>query len=145
MNIKTFGVIYDGRAVSADVDQVSIAVFLSAFCASSTPSFLFLPTVLMPYIDLQSKPDYASIFYTTNTTYRNISGFHPDKPTVVILHPLLLDSSWLCLQFGDPRLNDAYNLISFDMRSCGRSFCRLDARHDSWVDAADLALCFQVC
>ncbi|KAF8803747.1 hypothetical protein BYT27DRAFT_7195087 [Phlegmacium glaucopus] len=96
----------------------------------------------MPYVDLHSEPDYASIFYTTNTEYHNVGGFDPDKPTVVLLHPLFLDSTWLNLQFEDPRLK-SYNLIAFDMRSCGQSSCRLDARHDSWVDAADLALCFQ--
>lgn len=99
----------------------------------------------MPYVDLYSKPDYASIFYTTNAEFHNIGGFNPDKPTVVILHPLFLDSTWLGLQFADPRLNGPYNLIAFDMRTCGQSSCRLNARHDSWVDAADLALCFQVC
>lgn len=87
--------------------------------------------------------NYASIFYTTNSTFHNVGGFDPDKPTVVILHPLFLDSTWLGLQFGDPRLTRPYNLIAFDMRSCGQSSCSLNARHDSWVDAADLALCFQ--
>ena len=99
----------------------------------------------MPYVDLHSQPSYASIFYITNSQFNNVGGFCPNKPTVVILHPTFLDSTWLAFQFADPRLSGPYNLIAFDMRSCGQSSCRLDARHDSWVDAADLALCFQVC
>lgn len=99
----------------------------------------------MPYVDLHSQPNFASIFYTTNSQFKNVGGFCPNKPTVIILHPLFLDSTWLSLQFADPRLSGPYNLIAFDMRSCGQSSCRLNPRHDSWVDAADLALCFQVC
>ena len=99
----------------------------------------------MPYVDLHSQPGYASIFYITNTQFNNVGGFCPTKPTAVILHPSFLDTTWLAFQFADPRLSGPYNLIAFDMRSCGQSSCRLDARHDSWVDAADLALCFQVC
>ena len=104
----------------------------------------FQPTT-MPYVDLYSQPNYASIFYMTNSQFNNVGGFCPNKPTAVILHPSFLDSTWLAFQFADPRLSGPYNLIAFDMRSCGQSSCRLDARHDSWVDAADLALCFQVC
>jgi len=98
----------------------------------------------MPWVDLHSKADYASIYYTTNAPHCNVGGFNAAKPTVVILHPVFLDSTWLDLQLGDSRFNKHYNLIAFDMRSCGKSFCRPSGRHDSWVEAADLALCFQV-
>ena len=99
----------------------------------------------MPWVDLCSADDYASIFYRTNTQYSNVSGFSPEKPTIVVLHPLYLDTTWLDLQFGDARLSRSYNMIAFDMRSAGRSVCRPNGRHDSWVDAADLAFCFYVC
>jgi pimeloyl-ACP methyl ester carboxylesterase len=98
----------------------------------------------MPYVDLHSKADYASIYYTTNAPHCYVSGFDAAKPTIVILHPVFLDSTWLHLQLGDSRLNKNYNLIAFDMRSCGKSYCRPSGRHDSWVEAADLAFCFQV-
>jgi len=98
----------------------------------------------MPWVDLCSADDYASIFYRTNTQYSNVSGFALDKPTIVVLHPLYLDTTWLDLQFGDARLSRAYNMIAFDVRSAGRSVCRPNGRHDSWVDAADLAFCFYV-
>lgn len=98
----------------------------------------------MPFVDLHSKADHASIFYTTNTPFSYVSGFDPEKPTVVILHPAFLDISWIDLQLGDSRLDSSYNIIAFDSRSSGRSTCRLSGRHDSWVDAADLAFCFQV-
>ncbi|KAJ2916498.1 hypothetical protein MD484_g3946, partial [Candolleomyces efflorescens] len=61
----------------------------------------------------------------------------------MILHPVFLDTTWLDSQFGDPRLYRNYNLIAFDMRTVGRSTCQPSGKHDSWVDAADLALCHQ--
>lgn len=98
----------------------------------------------MPYVDLQSADDYASIYYTTNTPWSNVGGFDTEKSTVIVLHPTFLDSTWLDNQFGDPRLNTTFNLIAFDMRVCGRSTARPSGRHDSWVEAADLAFCHQV-
>lgn len=98
----------------------------------------------MPFVDLHANDDFASIFYTTNTPRGNVSGFKPEIPSIIILHPFFLDSTWLEQQFGDPRLAKNYNIIAFDMRTCGRSICRPNGRHDSWVDAADLAFCHQV-
>ncbi|KAF9008828.1 Alpha/Beta hydrolase protein [Cyathus striatus] len=97
----------------------------------------------MPYVDLHSGDDYASIYYTTSAPHSNVGGFDPEKPTVIILHPLFLDSTWLDHQFGDPRLYLNCNMIAFDMRTSGRSTCRPSGKHDSWVEAADLALCHQ--
>lgn len=97
----------------------------------------------MPFVDLHSTDDYATIFYRTNTSNGNVGGFDAGLPSLILLHPLLLDSSWLDQQFGDPRLSSNYNMIAFDMRSAGRSSCRSSGRHDSWVDAADLAHCHQ--
>jgi len=99
----------------------------------------------MPFIDLYSQNDYASIFYTTNTQHQNVGGFDPEKPCIVILHPIFLDVTWVGAQLGDPRLSKNHNIIAFDLRTSGRSTCRPNGRHDGWVDAADLALCFQVC
>ncbi|KAF5322175.1 hypothetical protein D9619_001071 [Psilocybe cf. subviscida] len=96
----------------------------------------------MPWVDLSSQIDYASIYYTTNTYTANVSGFDPDKATIVVLHPIFLDSTWLELQLGDERLYRNYNLIAFDMRCAGQSHCRPSASHDNWVNAADLAQCF---
>ena len=98
----------------------------------------------MPYVDLCSSDDNASIFYRTSSTYGNVSGFDADKPTIMILHPMFLDCAWLDCQFGDPRLCDNFNMIAFDMRTMGKSQCQPSAKHDSWVDAADIALCHQV-
>lgn len=98
----------------------------------------------MPYVDLYSKGDFASIFYMTNSPFGNVSGFDPEKPTVLILHPLFLDTQWLDNHWGDPRLYKNYNLIAFDMRCAGRSVCRPSERHDAWVEAADVALCILV-
>ncbi|KAF9224350.1 alpha/beta-hydrolase, partial [Gyrodon lividus] len=97
----------------------------------------------MPYIDIPSHDDYLSIWYITDSDYGNVGSFDPEKPTVVILHPLFLDSSWLTKHFDDPRLSSEYNLIAFDQRTQGRSRCRPNAVHDCYVDAADLALAMQ--
>ncbi|KAF9451996.1 alpha/beta-hydrolase [Macrolepiota fuliginosa MF-IS2] len=95
----------------------------------------------MPYVDLYSKDDFVSICYVTNSAFGNVSGFNPEKPTVLILHPLFLDTQWLENHWGDPRFYDGCNLIAFDMRCSGRSVCRPSGRHDTWVEAADIALC----
>ena len=98
----------------------------------------------MPYVDLVSSDDYATISYTTNAPAGSVSGFDPDKPTLVMLHPLWLDSSWTTPQLDDPRLNANFNIIVFDTRSTGKSLFRPTGRHDLWVTAADLAHCFYV-
>lgn len=97
----------------------------------------------MPSVDLYGADDFASIFYCTSTTLGNVGGFDPSKPTLAIIHPEFMDVTWLDNHFGDPRLYENYNLIAFDLRVAGRSTCRPSGRHDSWVDAADLAFCFQ--
>ncbi|KAF5393619.1 hypothetical protein D9757_000406 [Collybiopsis confluens] len=98
----------------------------------------------MPYVDIYSKDDHASIYYTTNTEYDCVGGFDPEKPTILMLHPTVLDSSWCSEQFSDPRLETNFNIIAFDMRVCGKSTCRANGRHDSWVEAADIAMCCQI-
>lgn len=98
----------------------------------------------MPWVDLYSKDDYASIYYMTSTLGHNVGGFDPAKPSIMMLHPFLLDSTWLSNQFGDPRLYSKYNLIAFDSRSSGQTISHPTPRRDSWVDAADIALCHQI-
>lgn len=99
----------------------------------------------MPWVDLAAQDDFASLWYTTNSPHINVGGFDPERSTVLMLHPTFLDSRWLEFQFGDPRLDQDFNLIAFDMRVCGRSHSRPSGRHDGWVDAADLAFACQVC
>ncbi|TFY60274.1 hypothetical protein EVG20_g7478 [Dentipellis fragilis] len=94
----------------------------------------------MPYIDLvYAKDDYASLWYTTNSPTGAVSSFDPDKPTVILLHPIFLDSTWLDNQFDDPRINACYNLIAFDARCAGKTISRPSGKHDHWTDCADLA------
>ncbi|KAF7978309.1 hypothetical protein HWV62_913 [Athelia sp. TMB] len=96
----------------------------------------------MPYINVDH---HTSLWYTTNSFLTaNVGGFDPAKSTILMLHPMFLDSSWLASQFDDPRLDDHYNLIAFDLRVCGQSKCKPSDVHDSWVDAADLAFAHQV-
>ncbi|KAI0698873.1 Alpha/Beta hydrolase protein [Cytidiella melzeri] len=96
----------------------------------------------MPYVDIVSKDDYVSLWYKTNTCNNNIGIFDPAKPTLVLLHPCGLDSSWMQPQAEDPRLFNSYNMIMFDMRISGLSETRYTGKYDLWVAAADLAQAF---
>ena len=98
----------------------------------------------MPYIDLISGDDYASIWYNTNSPAMTVSGFDPSKPTLVMLHPFFLDSTWTHPQLDDHRLNANFNIIVFDTRTTGKSLFRHGGRYDLWANAADLAHCFYV-
>jgi pimeloyl-ACP methyl ester carboxylesterase len=99
----------------------------------------------MPYVDLpNAHDDYASIWYITNSPSSTVGGFDPSKATVLLLHPLFLDSTWLTAQFEDPRLSSRYNLIALDARHAGQTTSRLNAKQDSWTDAADLAFTLDV-
>ncbi|KAJ7781671.1 hypothetical protein B0H16DRAFT_1448038 [Mycena metata] len=60
--------------------------------------------LVMPFVDLHSADDFASIHYITNSFFGNVGGFDPEKPTV----------------FNDPGLDSEFNLIAFDMRVSGR-------------------------
>ncbi|KAI0005158.1 alpha/beta-hydrolase [Russula compacta] len=93
----------------------------------------------MPYVDIAQGNDFASLWYITNSPTGHVSSFDPDKPTIILLHPFFLDSRWLDAQFGDPRLDEDYNLIAFDQRAAGRTLSRPNGKQDSWTDAADLA------
>ncbi|KAI0303936.1 alpha/beta-hydrolase [Russula brevipes] len=93
----------------------------------------------MPYVDIAQGNDFASLWYITNSPTGHVSSFDPDKPTVILLHPFFLDSTWLDTQFDDPRLNEDYNLIAFDQRAAGRTLSRPNGKQDAWTDAADLA------
>ena len=98
----------------------------------------------MPYVDIAQGNDFASLWYITNSPTGHVSSFDPDKPTVILLHPFFLNSTWLDSQFGDPRLNQGYNLIAFDQRAAGRTLSRPNGKQDSWTDAADLAFACHV-
>jgi len=98
----------------------------------------------MPYVDIAQGNDFASLWYITNSPTGHVSSFDPDKPTVILLHPFFLNSTWLDSQFGDPRLNEDYNLIAFDQRAAGRTLSRPNGKQDSWTDAADLAFACHV-
>jgi hypothetical protein len=99
----------------------------------------------MPYVDLpNAHDDYASLWYITNSATGTVGGFDRAKPTVLLLHPQFLDSAWLSAQFEDPRLSTCYNLIALDARHAGQTTSRLNAKQDSWTDAADVAFALEV-
>ncbi|KAH8105492.1 Alpha/Beta hydrolase protein [Cristinia sonorae] len=96
----------------------------------------------MPFVDLVAKDDFASLWYSTNTACRNVGGFDPTRPTIVMLHPLHVDSTWLYPQLDDPRLTNKFNIITFDTRITGASVCRFSGMYDLYVAAADIAHAF---
>ncbi|VDB84904.1 unnamed protein product [Peniophora sp. CBMAI 1063] len=99
----------------------------------------------MPYVDVHLGSDHATFFYLTNSGTGYASGIDPSKPTILFLHPDLLDTSWLGQQFGDPRLDEQFNLISFDRRNAGKTQSRFNPKLDSYTDAVDVAvLCLQL-
>lgn len=98
----------------------------------------------MPYVEIAQGCDFASLWYITNSPTGHVSSFNPDKPTIILLHPFFLDSTWLDTQFGDPRFSEDYNLIAFDQRAAGRTLSRPNGKQDSWTDAADLAFACHV-
>lgn len=99
----------------------------------------------MPYVDLVAGDDFASIWYYTNAPTGTIGGLDPNKPTIVMLHPVFLCSQWMHAQTDDNRLNSGYNIVVFDTRTAGKSLARPSGKLDLWVIAADLAHCFHVC
>src|SRR6266702_418811 len=114
--------------------------------ASVTPTHhIFCLSSPMPYVDLVSGDDYVSIWYTTNSPHNSVSTFDPTKPTKILRLPFSLDSSWLEHALVDPRLNEDYNMIAFDLRFSGKTIERPNARLDCWVQAADLAFACEVC
>lgn len=96
----------------------------------------------MPFIDIVAADDYASIYYWANTPTGSVSAFDPAKPTVILMHGLLLGSEWTYPQSEDPRLNAGFNLLAIDTRSSGQSRYKASGRFDLWVVAADLAHVF---
>jgi pimeloyl-ACP methyl ester carboxylesterase len=98
----------------------------------------------MPYIDLFSGDDSASLWYVTNAPGGLVSGIDPERPTIIMLHPVTFDSTWLVNNMDDPRLGVAYNIVAFDSRFSGKSHTRLSGKIDYWVQAADIAYACQV-
>ncbi|CAL1702087.1 unnamed protein product [Somion occarium] len=96
----------------------------------------------MPFVDLVSKEDYASLWYYTNSPYNNVGDFKPERPTIVMLHPFIMDSTWCYPQLDDPRLNENYNIVILDTRLTGKSVCKFSGKYDLWVAAADIAHAF---
>jgi hypothetical protein len=94
----------------------------------------------MPYVDIARDDDFVSFWYITNSCTGHASSFNHSRPTVLLLHPVLLDCTWLNAQFGDPRLHDGYNLIAFDWRASGKTMSRYSGKQDAWTDAIDIAL-----
>ena len=99
----------------------------------------------MPYIDLFHPSDVVSIWYTSSSQLGTVNSLPPNKSTIVTLHLLYLNSSRLWGQMNDPRLNSAFNIVAFDTRTSGKSMSTLSEVYNTWVQAADLALHFQVC
>lgn len=93
----------------------------------------------MPWLDLVSRSDWCSIWYISNGPTGQTSSFDGAKPTVLLMHPDYLDTTWLRAQLDDARLSEGYNLVAMDTRCHGRTKSTPSGRHDIWVEAADVA------
>ncbi|KAH9998107.1 hypothetical protein BJV74DRAFT_767974 [Russula compacta] len=97
----------------------------------------------MPYVDIAQGNDFASSWYITNSPIGHVRSFNPDKPTIIFLHPFFLDLRWLDAPFGNPRLDEDYNLIAFDQCTAGWTLSQPNGKQDSWTDAVDLEFACQ--
>jgi hypothetical protein len=88
--------------------------------------------------------DWISIWYDTSSPNGWTTGFDPAKPTVLLMHPPFLDSSWMHFQAEDARLRGRCNILAYDARAAGQTKHIPTGKHDIWTDAADLALFLQV-
>ena len=93
----------------------------------------------MPWLDIVSSKDWCSIWYISNGPTGVTSSFDVAKPTVLLLHPVFLDTTWLRAQMDDMRLSEGYNLVAMDARCHGRTKSTPSGLHDIWVEVADVA------
>ncbi|KAG8973452.1 hypothetical protein FRB90_009924, partial [Tulasnella sp. 427] len=91
----------------------------------------------MPFLDLPR--DKISIWYTTNLRNDSIANLDRNKPTLLILHGMFLNTRFLAPQFNDPRLSDNFNLIAYDAMSCGKTKNPVSPQNDLWCQAALIA------
>ncbi|KZT57890.1 hypothetical protein CALCODRAFT_263528 [Calocera cornea HHB12733] len=91
----------------------------------------------MPYVDLPETG--VALWYRTNMEmYNGKLRWDAQRPIILLLQGTL-STPFLSRQFDDPTLDNTFNLVAFDVRSTGETKNPLDARRDTWVDAADLA------
>lgn len=62
------------------------------------------------------------------------------RPWLMIIHPLLMDSSYLKTLINEPILHKSFNRIAFDARHHGRSQCPPSKAIDLYTLAADFAI-----
>lgn len=68
----------------------------------------------MPILQLSTS---LQLCYYINRGGQRVRDLDPSKKTVVFLHALCTNASAWDLQMADPRLNQLYNLVSFDGES----------------------------
>ncbi|KAF8527054.1 alpha/beta-hydrolase [Gautieria morchelliformis] len=90
----------------------------------------------MPLFDA---PSGARIHYMVPSSPDHSETIDPSKPTVVLLHPVFLDSHFFAKQYGDARLARGYNLASLDHHYHGQTEAELDDKpYDFNLVAEDL-------
>lgn len=89
----------------------------------------------MPFVAIAE--DGIELSYRTNFPDDDVTRLDPNLPTILLLHPLFLDSTFVEPQFAHFRAG--YNLIAFDQVSAGQTRAPLDYTRDAWADAALLA------
>ncbi|KEI37783.1 uncharacterized protein L969DRAFT_601776 [Mixia osmundae IAM 14324] len=95
----------------------------------------------MPYLDLpeQGVSFWYRLYGQSDTLADKDAAIDPLKPTVLFVHPTFLGLNFFESVFRDRQMRDNLNIVLLDLRLHGRTRSEVDARHDLFVTAADLA------
>ncbi|KAG0141504.1 hypothetical protein CROQUDRAFT_136112 [Cronartium quercuum f. sp. fusiforme G11] len=88
----------------------------------------------MPHLELSSD---VSLYYET------ISN-KVDHPWLLLIHPLMMDLSWVKGFTEQPDIKTTFNCVLFDLRLHGRTQSPLSSKLDRHTLAADLAMGMQI-
>lgn len=87
----------------------------------------------MPFLELSSD---VKLFY-------EIHESSPEKPWLLLLHPLIADISWVFSILEHPTIKKNFNCIAFDFRFHGRTQAPISHNVDYFTLAADMAMGMQ--
>ena len=100
----------------------------------------------MPYARISTPKDEIEVFWRSNLPQDDPSVIATNgRPTILLLHPVLLNVEQLEPQFSDPSLSDAYNMVAYDIPTSGRTKAPRFASQgqfplfDNWTEGAMMA------
>lgn len=105
--------------------------------------FLALPGGISLFYELLPCLDDPTHDVASSSTSAPSSPLPSNKPTLIILSPLLCDITSRCPQATDPRIRAAFNVVCIDLRSQGRTRNEVRASYDHGVAAAEVAFAME--